>query len=221
MSGANNGVQALIKGENFKALYVHCLAHSLNLCLKDVTNTCVLSRNVMDFIFSLVQLIRFSSKRLSLFDSIRKDITVNTGETTRSLRMVCPTRWIIRHTSISSILNNYKVLLTALEQIQLGHDEYAARASGLLTQMRSFKIYFALKFAYLVFSSAEQLSINLQSVDLTVQEALNGARLLRTHLQTLRNDRHFDRFYESVWQESLTLTDKPCLPQQRISTKEV
>ena len=159
-----------------------------------------------------VQLIRFSPKRLSLFDSIRKDIAVNTGETTTSLRMVCPTRWTVRHTSISSILNNYKVLLTALEQIQLGHDEYAARASGLLTQMRSFEIYFALKLAYLVFSLAEQLSINLQSVDLTVQEALNGARLSRTHLQTLRNDRHFDRFFESVWQESLTLTDEPCLP---------
>ena len=173
----------------------------------------------MDFIFSLVQLIRFSPKRLSLFDSIRKDITVNTGETTRSLRMVCPTRWTVRHTSISSILNNYKVLLTALEQIQLGHDEYAARASGLLTQMRSFEIYFALKLACLVFSSVEQLSINLQSVDLTVQEVLNGARLLRIHLQTLRNDGHFDRFYESVWQESLTLTDEPCLPQQRRAPK--
>ena len=159
-----------------------------------------------------VQLIRFSPKRLSLFDSIRKDIAVNTGETTTSLRMVCPTRWTVRHTSISSILNNYKVLLTALEQIQLGHDEYAARASGLLTQIRSFEIYFALKLAYLGFFLAEQLSINLQSVDLTVQEALNGARLSRTHLQTLRNDRHFDRFYESVWQESLTLTDEPCLP---------
>lgn len=67
MSGPNNGVQALVKGENSKALYVHCLAHSLNLCLKDVTNTCVLIRNIMDFIFSLVQLIHFSPKRPFFF----------------------------------------------------------------------------------------------------------------------------------------------------------
>ena len=80
------------------------------------------------------------------------------------------------------------MLLTALEQIQLGHGEYAARASSLLTQMRSFEIYFALK-----------LTIVYQfTVDLTVQEALNGSGLLRTHLQTLRNDGHFDRFYESL-----------------------
>ena len=89
-----------------------------------------------------------------------------------------------------------------LKQIQLGHDEYAARASGLLAQMRSFETYFALKIAYLFFSSAEQLFANLQSVNLTVQEALNGARLLLTHLQTLGKDGHFDRFYESVWQKS-------------------
>ena len=215
MSGAHNGVQALVKRENSKALYVHCLAHSLNLCLKDVTNACVLIRNAMNFIFTLVQLIRFSPKRLSLFDSIRKNITVNTGENTPSLRMVCPTRWTIRHTSISSILQNYSVLQTALEEIQLGHDDYAAKASGLLAQMRCFDIYFALKLAYLVFSAAEQLSINLQSVDLTVQEALNGARLLRTHLQTLRNEGHFDRFYDSVCQESSTLTDDAFLPRQR------
>ena len=214
MSGANNGVQALVKGENFKALYVHCLAHNLNLCLKDVTNSCILIRNAMDFIFTLMQLIHFF-KRLSLFDSIRKNVTVNTGENTPSLRVVCPTRWTIRHTSISSILQNYSVLLTALEVIQLGHDDYAAKASGLLVQMRCFDIYFTLKLAYLVFSAAEQLSINLQSVDLTVQEALNGARLLRTHLQTLRNDGYFDRFYHSVCQESSTLTDDPYLPRKR------
>ena len=215
MSGLNNGVQALVKRENSKALYVHCLAHSLNLCLKDVTNSCILIRNVMDFIFNLVQLIRFSPKRLSLFDSIRKNVAVNTGENTPSLRMVCPTRWTVRHTSISSILQNYSVLLTALEEIQLGKDDYAAKASGLLIQMRCFDIYFALKLAYLVFSSAEQLSINLQSVDLTVQEALNGSRLLRAHLQSLRNDQHFDRFYDSVCQDSSTLTDAPYLPRPR------
>lgn len=92
MSGENNGVQALVKGETSKALYVQCLAPSLNLCLKDVTNSCVLIRNAMDFIFTLVQLIHFSPKRLSLCDSIRKNVAVNTSENTPSLRMVCPTR---------------------------------------------------------------------------------------------------------------------------------
>ena len=60
----------------------------------------------------------------------------------------------------------------ALGEILLGHDEYAAKANGLLTRMEKFDTFFGLKLAYLVFSSAEQLSINLQAVDITVQEAL-------------------------------------------------
>ena len=45
MSGIRNGVQALIKREQSKALYVHCLAHSLNLCVQEVTKKCNLIRN--------------------------------------------------------------------------------------------------------------------------------------------------------------------------------
>lgn len=54
MSGLRNGVQALVKKEQEKALYVHCLAHSLNLCVQEVTRKCDLLRDVMQFIFDLV-----------------------------------------------------------------------------------------------------------------------------------------------------------------------
>ena len=35
--GIGNGVQALFQQEETKALYVHCLAHNLNLCPQDVS----------------------------------------------------------------------------------------------------------------------------------------------------------------------------------------
>lgn len=66
MSGVRNGVRVLVKSEANQALYAHCLAHNLNLCLKDVTKNCDLIRNVTDFIYNLVQLIRFSPKRITL-----------------------------------------------------------------------------------------------------------------------------------------------------------
>ena len=67
MSGVRNGVQALLKKESDgHCMYVHCFAHSLNLCIKDVTQKCELLRNCMDYIFQLVQLTRFSPKRLFL-----------------------------------------------------------------------------------------------------------------------------------------------------------
>jgi len=108
MSGIRNGIQALVKSESPQALYVHCLAHSLNLCLKDVTNSCDMVRNVMNFIFDLVQLIRFYPKRLALFDTLRRELTLNSSDTTPSLRILCPTRWTVRHASIDSIVRNYQ-----------------------------------------------------------------------------------------------------------------
>ena len=217
MSGIRNGVQALVKSEASQALYVHCLAHNLNLCLKDVTKTCDLVRNVMSFIYDLVQLIKFSPKRLSLFDTLRKEVVVNSGDTsvTPSLRMLCPTRWTVRHTSIDSIIRNYQILQTALEEIHHGHDEYAAKASGLMARMEQFDTYFALKLAHLVFSAAEQLSINMQAKDITIQEAINGAKLLTTHFKSLRNEAKFDFFYDRVCQDCRHLTEEPRLPRPR------
>ena len=86
MSGIRNGAQALFKQEEPNALYVHCLAHSLNLYVQDVSKMCKLLRNTLDFIYYLVQLIKFTPKRLTLFENIKNDVTLNTGQNLPSLR---------------------------------------------------------------------------------------------------------------------------------------
>ena len=75
MSGARNGVQALVKHEADRALYVHCFAHSLNLCVQEVSKGIELIQNIMDFIHELVQLIKFSPKRTTIFDRFKKEIS--------------------------------------------------------------------------------------------------------------------------------------------------
>ena len=215
MSGIKSGVQALFKSEANRALYVHCLAQSLNLCLKDVTNTCEIIRDVMNFIYELTQLIKMSPKRLTLFDSLRKEVSINTGELTPHLRMLCPTRWTVRHASIASILRNYSIIQSALEEIRQGHDEYAAKASGMASKMDDFDTFFGLKLAYLIFSAAEQLSINIQAKDITVQEAVCGAQLLTAYLRSLRDESKFDSFYDAVIRECVELTAEPTLPRRR------
>ena len=84
-------------------------------------------------------------------------MSINTGELTPNLRMMCPTRWTVRHTSIASILKNYGTLQKALEDIRQGNDEYATKASGMASKMGKFDTFFGLKLAYLIFSASEQL----------------------------------------------------------------
>lgn len=166
----------------------------------------------MSFIYKLAQLFKLSPKRLTLFNSLRKE---DTGEVTPNLRMLCPTCWTVRHTSIASILRNYSIIQSALEEIRHGHDDYAAKASEMASKMEDFDMFFGLKLTYLIFSAAEQLSINLQAKDVTVQEAVHGAKLLTTHLRSLRNEAKFDTFYNAVVSDCGSLTTEPTLPRQR------
>ena len=217
MSGVRNGVQALIKKEADHCLYVHCFAHSLNLAIQDVTKRCELLCNFMQFIFQLVQLIKFSPKRMNLFERVRKEVTFSDSESAlaQSLRTLCPTRWTVRHSAIDSILKNYQALMSTLEVVQQGQDEYAAKGKGLLMQMESFDIFFSLKLSFLIFSAAEQFSTNLQAKDTTVAEGSRGAVLLKAHYTSLRTEAVFDTFYQGVLDSASDLTDEPALPRHR------
>jgi len=58
----------------------------------------------MDFLYELLQLIKYLPKRLTLFESIRTDIAMKSEIVPLSLRSLCPTRWTVRNTFIYSVL---------------------------------------------------------------------------------------------------------------------
>ena len=130
-------------------------------------------------------------------ESIHKSVTLSESESGLSplLRPLCPTRWTVRHSAIDSILKNYHNLMSSLNIIQQGHDEYAAKGKGLLMQMESFDTFFSLKLAYLIFSAAEQFSVNLQAKDTTISEGIKGANLLKRHYTLMCTDESFSTFY--------------------------
>ena len=73
MSGVRCGVQALVKKEEIRALYVQFLAHSLDLSIQSAAKKLRVDKNHHGFLYKLLQLIKYSPKRLTLFESIRTD----------------------------------------------------------------------------------------------------------------------------------------------------
>ena len=69
-----------------------------------------------------------------------------------------------------------------------------------------------LQFAYLLFAPAKQYSTNVQAVDITVQEAVRGARLLLSHMKSLRIETMFNHFYDQTLKGSQSLTEEQILP---------
>ena len=91
----------------------------------------------------------------------------------------------------------------------------AAKTSRMASKMDNFDTLFDLNLAYVIFSAAEQVLINIQAKDITVQEAVCGAQLLKIHLSSMRNEAKFDSFYSEVIHDSINLTAEPTLTHQR------
>ena len=75
MSGHLRGVAAQFEGGEPAALYVHCLAHSLNLCLQDASRGCRSVRDSLNLVMELVKLIKFSPKRTTLFEQMKANFS--------------------------------------------------------------------------------------------------------------------------------------------------
>ena len=67
MAGHLRGVAARIQAEERKALFVHCLAHSVNLCLQECGRQLKVIRDGLSLVNKICNFIKSSPKRLSLF----------------------------------------------------------------------------------------------------------------------------------------------------------
>ena len=87
MSKKHRGVAALVKQEENAALHVHCLTHSLNLSLQDVTHSCLSISEGLLFIRELIQLIKWSLKRHLLFETLKLEDSPDSPH----FKTLCPT----------------------------------------------------------------------------------------------------------------------------------
>ena len=106
LHGHLNGVAARILKVAPKAYYVHCLAHSLNLCLQNCASSCQIIKECLLLVTELSTLIRASPKRLALFKSIQH----KSASQAPNIKPLCPIRWTVRIAAINSVLQNYDML---------------------------------------------------------------------------------------------------------------
>ena len=106
MAGSIKGVAKCIQNEQPFALFVHCLAHNLNLCLQDCSRQCSTVKNALSLTSGVATIIRASPKRLAIFKHLQEEFNVDAP----GLKPLCPTRWTVRTGAINSILKNYEII---------------------------------------------------------------------------------------------------------------
>ena len=107
MSGQYRGLQALIKNENKLAVWVPCMAHSLNLVGTDAMNCCLESKKFFCFLENIYTFFTSSSDRFSKLT--QKMIAALTSIRERILvpQRVSITRWSSRRKAVNSVFKEY------------------------------------------------------------------------------------------------------------------
>jgi len=109
-----------------------------------------------------------------------------------------------------------------MEEIHLTtHDEYGMIAGEVLTSLQSFKTYFGLELAYILFGASESLSWSLQAIDLSQHEALSAVKLPKGFYQHQRTNESFNLCYDKAVEKAKKLQiDESRLPRYRKQPKQ-
>lgn len=162
MAAKFKGVQARILGINPKALYFHCAAHCLNLCIvKACTVPAV--KNMLAVLKQLSLFFSQSPKRQRKFEEvIGQADEVQTQR--KKLVDLCRTRWVERHHAFETFASLSQLVFICLEQIveENWDGETVSKASGFLHALCDSNFLIAFVVARRCLQYLQPLSVLLQ-----------------------------------------------------------
>jgi len=178
MSGAYNGVQAIIKSASKTPVpYIHCSAHNLNLVINDAVSSIVDNNNFFGVLQSIYVFFGSSINR-------SRDLQCLAKQDSLSLKKLCVTRWSSRIDAVRSIRDRYIDILKRLHSISLTSKERKERdeANALIKNMEKIEFIVCLVFWERLLGSVNSASKELQSENMDLSTA---ARLLSIALREL------------------------------------
>lgn len=128
MSGKNKGLQAIIKESHSHAVYIHCLAHKLNLTVVDIWIAMVKS------FFNGIEALYIHFAQPGHHAKLKKIKELLGIQSYYEVSSLSTTRWSCRFENCRALLTNYEAIKMALdEEIMENSDKHAVEALGLLS----------------------------------------------------------------------------------------
>ena len=173
MSGTYSGVQARIMEVNDKAVYVPCMAHSLNLSTAAAAESCIEALNFFGFVNKIYVFLSASTQRWSI---LMDGIEITESEDPDASKLVpkrhSDIRWSARADALRSLSSNYQTFKHVLEDISTNiqrKPDIKNEASALVDVMEKLETGIMTAFWYKVLNRINDNSKILQSgtIDLT------------------------------------------------------
>ncbi|XKL63739.1 hypothetical protein PGB90_006103 [Kerria lacca] len=194
MSGKFKGVQAIIRQIAPSDLYVHCANHCLNLALCKSPELASI-RNASGTIEAAYNFFNTPKRQLCLEQYVDETLTEK-----HKLKMLNPTRWIERHTSVSTFFDLQLYIIQALDEISNWEDgNTASSATRLLRAIKTCEFNTSLAILNQILSYTLSLSQYLQSQNLDLIAAMKYAEEVVEVLKSLCQSA--DQNFSILWKE--------------------
>uniref|UniRef100_A0A1X7VR46 Uncharacterized protein n=1 Tax=Amphimedon queenslandica TaxID=400682 RepID=A0A1X7VR46_AMPQE len=151
----------------------------------------------------ITKFIKLSPRREAIFHKAKQS---SVEPPSPAIRLLCPTRWIVRADALKSVLDNYNALeVTWSEALDIVKDTEAKarlqgilahmkRLQGSLAHMKHFSFYYAVALGQLILSQCDNLSRTLQNSTISAARQAVTALTVKT-LSSIRSDESFDLFW--------------------------
>ena len=209
MSGRLNGASSLIRAEHDKAIYVHCMNHSLNLCIAD---TCQLPlvRTMIDVVRKLSEFFDNSSKRQQhLINKIR---LLMPAANHFVLVNVCRPRWIECINGMERIVELLHPVVATLEDISMNRNgpndgsnwnQNRRNDAQALINAITFPFIITVVIVRHILDLTRPLTLRLQKKAMDLHKAREEIVLLKAALQGMQTD--LNTRLHALYEEAVTL----------------
>ncbi|XP_065642521.1 zinc finger MYM-type protein 1-like [Hydra vulgaris] len=194
MSGTYSGLQARIKSRNNLAIYVPCVAHSLNLIGQSATDCCVQATKLFLFLQNLYNFFAASTSR---WEILKNALTAKNKVPKKLSNTRCSAKADLMKAVVSGY-ENFKDAFNKINEAKFQKSATKVEAHGLLNEFNSLEIAIMIAFWTEILETIDKTNISLQKVDITIEFDLkninegiirnNAAKLCEIYQTDLENN---------------------------------
>lgn len=191
MSGHINGLQKKVKDEVPQAIFIHCLAHRLNLVLQQSCNSISSCRIFFANLSGIPTFFHHSGKRNHILNSI----------VGRRIPTAVETRWTSNSKILKTVVENWDGLKEVFEEIKInpGTDSTSIRqCGGFLNDMNDFEFSFLALVFYDIFSLTDVLYDVLQKKCLDISYCAAKIRSTYDLINSKRNEEYCNKIFRNA-----------------------
>ena len=215
MAGKSRGAAARIATQYPKAVYTHCAAHRLNLC---IIKCCSVQEvdNIMQVADKVSRFFGNSPKRQLELEVWIDDIL--DGEKRKKLKEMCRTRWAERHEAFQVFSDLFLPIVSCLEAIaksslaQWNRDS-RSDAQSLLLALSQFSFIATLEATHSVLAYTRALSVKLQGPYEDVAYAYREVENVKAILHSCRSN--IESFHSQIYDRAVKIAESVGVEESR------